>query len=143
MYFWTPTKHFFRASNEDEYNIFFLILALKLKTRISPKHIELYLQIKKISFTFRPRSQQGHVLLWNKKLVPNLNLKRPLQWQLFIWFLYFGELVRRNKALSTISSYLSGHQDIKNSFSFLLASVVPWHWWVYSKSNSPYLSKYF
>ena len=101
MYFWTPTKHFFRASNEDEYNIFFLILALKLKTRISPEHIELYLQIKKISFTFRPRSQQGHVLLWNKKLVPNLNLKRPLQWQLFIWFLHFGEFVIINKALST------------------------------------------
>merc|ERR1740123_1616070 len=50
MYFCTPTKHFFRASKEEEQSIFFLILAL------------------------------------------------------------------------------SGHQDIRNSFSFLLASVVPWHW---------------
>ena len=37
--------------------------------------------------------------------------------------------------------YLSGHQDIRNSFSFLLASVVPWHWWVYSKSYKPYLKE--
>ena len=38
-----------------------------------------------------------------------------------------------------MTAHLSGHQDIKNNFSFLLASVVPWHWWVYSKSNRPYL----
>ena len=30
IYFWTPTKHFLRASNEEEYNIFFLIFALKI-----------------------------------------------------------------------------------------------------------------
>ena len=34
---------------------------------------------------------------------------------------------------------LSGHQDIRNSFCFLLDSVVPWHWCSYSKSYSPYL----
>ena len=35
MYFWTPTKHFFRASNDEEYNIFFLIFALKFKDVMS------------------------------------------------------------------------------------------------------------
>ena len=34
---------------------------------------------------------------------------------------------------------LSGHQDIRNSFCFLLDSVVPWHWCSYSKSYRPYL----
>jgi hypothetical protein len=28
---------------------------------------------------------------------------------------------------------------MRKSFSFLLASEVPWHWWVYSKSKTPYL----
>ena len=28
MYFWIPTSDFFKASKEDEYNIFFLILAV-------------------------------------------------------------------------------------------------------------------
>jgi hypothetical protein len=28
MYFWIPTRDFFKASKEDEYNIFFLILAV-------------------------------------------------------------------------------------------------------------------
>ncbi len=32
---------------------------------------------------------------------------------------------------------VSGHQDMRNSFCFLLVSVVPWHWWSYSKSNRP------
>ena len=59
MYFWTPTRHFLRASKLEEYSIFFLMRAV------------------------------------------------------------------------------SGHQDIKSNFSFMVFSEVPWHWCWYSKSNKP------
>lgn len=54
IYFWTPTKDFLRASNEEEYNIFFLTLAVSGHQDIRNNFcfFEAYNSINLISLTF-------------------------------------------------------------------------------------------
>ena len=40
--------------------------------------------------------------------------------------------------INILTFAVSGHQDIKKSFCFLVLSDVPWHWCIYSKSKRPY-----